>query len=404
MRFGNLKHTGREFCNLGDQLQLIAMDLIYERMGISKSNLFYIDKNELLDYKGENIILPINMPLADIYDISEISPNITPVFLGLSMQKSYLTDNEIRYLKKFEPIGCRNYKTYSVIHSYGIKSYLGGCVTVTFPLRAPQMLSAPKVYIVDASEELMAHVPVSIRENAIYLSHKVWLSPGTPVNVKELAWERYELYKRSAGLVITSLLHCAVPCLAAGIPVVFAKDTLSYRFGFCDKLVKIYEKDEYSNVDWAPASVYFEDLKELVYQVVSNRLNHNQCESDILKLHNFYMDYDRKDYPFDFWPEIQQYLLTHWTDHSYPYEYAIWGLCELGVETIHYIKREYPNAVLRHIYDKYRAKTFENIRSSYPDEITNDDETVLVMIPGAHEEAQKLFKKIGKNKETYFFI
>ena len=81
-------------------------------MGVSKSDLFYVDKNELLSYKGENLILPINMPLADIYDISEISPDITPIFLGLSMQKSYLTANEVNYLKKYEPIGCRNYKTY----------------------------------------------------------------------------------------------------------------------------------------------------------------------------------------------------------------------------------------------------------------------------------------------------
>ena len=84
MQFANLRLRGREFCNLGDQLQLIALDQIYDKMGVSKSDLFYVDKNELLSYKGENLILPINMPLADIYDIydiSEISPDITPIFL-----------------------------------------------------------------------------------------------------------------------------------------------------------------------------------------------------------------------------------------------------------------------------------------------------------------------------------
>ena len=135
MQFANLRLRGREFCNLGDQLQLIALDQIYDKMGVSKSDLFYVDKNELLSYKGENLILPINMPLADIYDISEISPDITPIFLGLSMQKSYLTVNEVNYLKKYEPIGCRNCKTYSVMNKYGVNSYLGGCVTVTFPSR-----------------------------------------------------------------------------------------------------------------------------------------------------------------------------------------------------------------------------------------------------------------------------
>ena len=401
MQFANLRHTGREFCNLGDQLQLLAVDQIYKRMGIAESDLFYIDKNELLNYQGENIVLPINMPLADIYDISELSPNITPVFLGLSMRRSYLAVNEINYLKRFEPIGCRDYKTYSVMRAHGIASYIGGCVTVTFPLRNTQMPSDSKVYIVDASEKLMTYIPMSIRENASFLSHKVRVSLERQQDMKKLAWERYELYKQTASLVITPLLHCALPCLAAGIPVVFAKDVLSYRFGFCDKIAKIYDENEYPDINWTPESVYFENLKELVYKVVSNRLNDTLCENDIMKLHNFYADFNRKDYPIDSWPGIQQYLSTHWLDHSYPYEYSIWGLCELGVETVQYIKREYPNAILKHIYDKYRRKTFENIQSCPPTEMINNKETVLVMIPSAHDEAKKVCESIGKTENIY---
>ena len=400
MQFANLRLRGREFCNLGDQLQLIALDQIYDKMGVSKSDLFYVDKNELLSYKGENLILPINMPLADIYDISEISPDITPIFLGLSMQKSYLTVNEVNYLKKYEPIGCRNCKTYSVMNKYGVNSYLGGCVTVTFPSRKSPPPHA-KTYIVDASEELVKYIPASICKDAVFLSHKVRLSTEKPVNEKQLAWERYELYRDTAGLVISPLLHCVVPCLATGIPVIFAKDTLSYRFGFCDKLVKIYDKDEYKNIDWNPNSVYFEELKELVYKVASNRLKNVPCENEILKLHNFYMDFERKDYPFDYWPEIQQYLSNHWTDHSYPYEYSIWGLCELSVETVQYIKREYPNAILKHVYDMYRIKTFEGIKTEHPGNIINDDVTILVTAQNARDDAKMLFGKIGKDRSKF---
>ena len=247
----------------------------------------------------------------------------------------------------------------------------------------------------------MKYIPASICKDAVFLSHKVRLSTEKPVNEKQLAWERYELYRDTAGLVISPLLHCVVPCLATGIPVIFAKDTLSYRFGFCDKLVKIYDKDEYKNIDWNPNSVYFEELKELVYKVASNRLKNVPCENEILKLHNFYMDFERKDYPFDYWPEIQQYLSNHWTDHSYPYEYSIWGLCELSVETVQYIKREYPNAILKHVYDMYRIKTFEGIKTEHPGNIINDDVTILVTAQNARDDAKMLFGKIGKDRSKF---
>ena len=46
MKFANYKFNARGVNNLGDNMQLIAIDSIYERMGIPKEDIIYIDKND----------------------------------------------------------------------------------------------------------------------------------------------------------------------------------------------------------------------------------------------------------------------------------------------------------------------------------------------------------------------
>ncbi|MHB9292886.1 hypothetical protein Holit_01999 [Hollandina sp. SP2] len=37
----------------------------------------------------------------------------------------------IKYLKKHEPIGCRDYGTVKLLGKYGINAYFSGCLTLT---------------------------------------------------------------------------------------------------------------------------------------------------------------------------------------------------------------------------------------------------------------------------------
>ena len=59
---------------------------------------------------------------------------------------------------------------------------------------------------------------------------------------------RYQEYQDNASLIITSLLHISTPCVAYGIPVILARDLISYRFSWLDKLLPIYSENDYEGV------------------------------------------------------------------------------------------------------------------------------------------------------------
>ncbi len=181
MKFANYQFEAHEKNNLGDNMQIIAIDYIYEKMGIDPEDIVYIDKNSLSSYEGEYVILPVNMPLID-YQPNGIcgwfSNKIIPVFFGLTLVKDTLLPNEVMYYKKYEPIGCRDERTLETLRKYGIESYLNGCITVTLPLRKLNPQKQNKVFIVDVSDKLLKYIPSKIKEDAEYLTHLYTANTG----------------------------------------------------------------------------------------------------------------------------------------------------------------------------------------------------------------------------------
>lgn len=63
------------------------------------------------------------------------APSINPLFVSFhivpSFSERFFTKETIAYLKKFEPIGARDYGTRDLLESYGIKSYYSSCLTLT---------------------------------------------------------------------------------------------------------------------------------------------------------------------------------------------------------------------------------------------------------------------------------
>lgn len=62
-----------------------------------------------------------------------------------------------------------------------------------------------------------------------------------------------ELIKRysKARLVVTSRLHCALPCVALGTPVIFVpKDKNDIRFKGYNEFLNIYSPEDLQKIDW----------------------------------------------------------------------------------------------------------------------------------------------------------
>ncbi len=407
MKFANYSFNARSVNNLGDNMQIIAIDELYKSMGIPKSEIIYINTNELASYNGEYVILPITMPLVD-YRIGGISgrfsEHIIPVFLGLTMVKDTLLPEEIAYFARMAPIGCRDERTLNTLRNYGINSYLHGCITTTLPLRKTNK-KYHKVYIVDAPKEIQNYIPKSILKNAIYKTH---IHNNLKDDPKQLMQQYYDEYKNEASLVITSLLHCAVPCLAAGIPVILVKsgNAISYRFSWLEKLMKIYTEPEFKNIKWDQKPVLFEKHKKRVKNLTIKRLKQVYDEyAEILDLSLYYETRERKPYINDACQTLIDYLEKNWTNKKKPYKYSIWGLTQIGEYMVSYINKNYPNAKLCHVYDSYRTEKFCGMMSKNPTDISNyPNETIIVATNGAVDAAEKMRIKKGKKKLKFAYV
>ncbi len=402
MKFANYKYHGQNINNLGDHAQVLTIDYLYEEMGIGKEDIIYIDINNLQNYDGPPVKLPVSLPLINYTEngiAGMFSKNIQPVFFGLTMPKTTLLPEEIKYYKKYEPIGCRDEQAYNTLRKYGINAYLGGCLTVTLPKRDINMQKQKKIFIIDPPKNLKAYIPKEILNNAIIDTHIFYNHIENPT---EEAAKRYQLYKNEAKLMITGLLHASIPCLAFGIPVILARDFVSYRFAWVEALLKIYTTSEYNQIDWNPPIIEFERLKELVKKVFIKKMKGEDASEEILYLHNFYMNRERKTYCNDVFLTIQNFINNNWTDKDKHYQYAVWGLTQMAQMTVDYISNNYPNAKLTHVYDKNTSKTLNGIQAILPDNIENyPKETVFVTTVSAADEAEEYFKKIKKEPLFY---
>jgi len=87
------------------------------------------------------------------------------------------------------------------------------------------------------------------------------------------------LYRDQARLVITTRLHCTLPCLAMGIPVIFFADTRESRVTVAQQVgLKTYPLDaRREDVDWNPAIHDIEAEKQSIvaalYQKLAAALN-----------------------------------------------------------------------------------------------------------------------------------
>lgn len=161
------------------------------------------------------------------------SPYINPYIVGIHFSgkeiwgigDEYLDGLGTGYLKKYGPIGCRDEFTHSKLENRGISSYFSGCLTLTIQ-KFENIKQEDKCILVDVPEVLVQKVRKDIGVN-----HVECLSHDIPSDERGKAWDircKYveELLKKYQGarLVITTRLHCALPCLALGTPVILLSE------------------------------------------------------------------------------------------------------------------------------------------------------------------------------------
>lgn len=209
----------------------------------------------------------------------KIIPLLTSVHMSPLTAEAMVSGDKRNYMMENGPIGCRDLDTLSFLKSKDIPSYFSGCLTLTLgkkyrstkkrdgivfvdpyvsPLRDKldgkfvyyylnvlkslfYFLKSPKT-ILKLSKKKYFHARLSFMKyyNAamFYNAYKTKFSKNTILNSKYLTHivpveknesqesllnrseELLNLYSRSS-LVVTSRIHCALPCLGLETPVIF---------------------------------------------------------------------------------------------------------------------------------------------------------------------------------------
>lgn len=120
--------------NIGDYIQSVAQEQFFENADcyVEREHLDTFQAEEKV-----NVIMnawfmwnPENFPPSDVINPLFISFHLVP-----SIAERFLTPKTISYLKKYEPIGARDIGTRDLLESYGIRSYFSGCLTLTLGLK-----------------------------------------------------------------------------------------------------------------------------------------------------------------------------------------------------------------------------------------------------------------------------
>ena len=254
--YGLLKYSTN---NIGDEIQSLAAKQFLPQVDI------LLDRDHLKEVKSDKKIkvimngwfthCPDNWPPTSAIEPLFVSFHITP-----AVADKMTSPESLKYFKTHEPIGCRDLYTQNLLKSKGIDAYFSGCLTLT--LRKSTLKQSKNVLIVDLNRKNLKYLPDHLAKNAIFINHYVFcnstgapatflgnilrkyyffidkLKPNSYLKKSFMVIEKFFLKKinnekrfkkaekllnmyAGAQLVITSRLHCALPCLAFGTPVIF---------------------------------------------------------------------------------------------------------------------------------------------------------------------------------------
>lgn len=157
------------------------------------------------------------------------SPYIVPFFAGTHFSRSqmcagdfsFLNGIAAEYLKENGPVGCRDRQTMELLTEKGIGNYFSGCLTLTLP-RFLNVADSGEIILTDVPKSIEAYVQEMFsNQNIVLKTHTIPPEEvGSCWEEREHKVESYLKAYQGAKLVITTRLHCALPSIALGTPVI----------------------------------------------------------------------------------------------------------------------------------------------------------------------------------------
>jgi hypothetical protein len=260
--------------NLGDHIQIISGLRLLSRLGVKPVR--YIDRdNEIQSAPGlEEEDGPVGILLNGWFKTNRAEwpphPKLAPLILGFHIRlfqcPELISDASIEFFRRYQPIGCRDVYTETLLRSKGVEAFTSNCLSLALCRRFECPMTQTEVFVVSRDERLTDYLPKSIGPYT-FVSHYSD-SSDFAANMAQ-AEQLLEIYRSRAKLIITTLLHCALPAIAMGIPVVVfypinnetAHASDRERFSSLEGLVCLHRFEEIGNVDWDPKPIDVGEIK-----------------------------------------------------------------------------------------------------------------------------------------------
>ena len=326
MKDGLLKYESMNNAfNIGDYIQSLAAKQYLQGTPI------LVSREKLNEYKGEDVKLIMNGWFLDNTSNWPPSDKINPLFVSFHLNSSayeILEKQEvISYFKQHEPIGCRDIITRDKLLEKGINAYFSGCLTLTLGETYISKIKTNKIIIVDPYFEIKLKFNMLIRSIYFLITcfpsiKKVNLNRGLKNSFKNIlrtsfffsqyfkilgkdqiinaeyvnhylrdvdfktedskfkyAQELIMKYSQ-AKLVVTSRIHCTLPCLGLETPVIYIRNLNEDEISTCrmDGLIQMFNVINYSNGYFTSDDIKISDRKldfavnKSIYKTYKNEL------------------------------------------------------------------------------------------------------------------------------------
>ncbi|MQA60598.1 MAG: hypothetical protein GEU86_03710 [Actinophytocola sp.] len=167
-------------------------------------------------------------PLFGVRHDFPMHPSLRPLFVSFHCNKrEMLTDDAIEYLRRYGPIGCRDWTTVDLLLSLDVPAFFSGCLTTTVDTVFPpaERAAQPATVYVDVPPEQVPAGSDAVRHSYVAVKRRDFVR-----NMRD-AVALLERYRREYTKVVTSRLHCYLPTRSLGLEVDFQpKSRADVRF------------------------------------------------------------------------------------------------------------------------------------------------------------------------------
>lgn len=419
MKFGSLKfdgdniygdQTSKRLVNIGDAAELLAIDRLYKRMGIN--NIERIDYSKIL--RGEEPIkdytlLPINFAIVPdglCNQMLHFPDKIIPVYLGIALMNTNLSIKQLDYLKRFQPIGCRDERTLNYLRAQNIDAYLFGCIAATFP-KVNSLENKNTIFFLDVPISVKKYIPKEYMPRIEFVRHEYFQNLtqwGEDSGIAHAA-ATIKNYQERASLLVTSRFHGAVLGIALGIPTIVTLENNNFKWSWISKYLPIYTPENFCEIDWKGSVANFEPVKTQMLSIACKRIKETYDKYNEIYMLSFLQENVKRDDNSNllYYKGFLEYSSAHWNQND-SFEYILWGI-GLNAENIYqYIRKNYPLIKLKYVYDYYKTQMeFHGILSIRPTpDICMEHKELFTIVTSnsAKYMAREYFGKV--RKENYY--